>query len=150
MLFKLLRIEACWRMSFQGNPSINQVINLWSRALNLSQSQLQDTSQNCRRNKAKQFESEIIQEKHNFILVKQLKSGKPSVIYAGFDPTAPSLHVGNLLVVTSLLHFHRAGHKVSLELMIRFSKMEKLLLSLFLKHGFHSKSEDVLVGIGLS
>jgi len=47
-------------------------------------------------------------------LVKQLKSGKPSVIYAGFDPTAPSLHVGNLLVVTSLLHFHRAGHKVVL------------------------------------
>ena len=41
-----------------------------------------------------------------------MKSGKPSVIYAGFDPTAPSLHVGNLLVVTSLLHFHRAGRKV--------------------------------------
>ena len=38
--------------------------------------------------------------------------GTPAVVYAGFDPTAPSLHVGNLLVLTSLLHFHRAGHKV--------------------------------------
>ena len=38
--------------------------------------------------------------------------GTTAVVYAGFDPTAPSLHVGNLLVLTSLLHFHRAGHKV--------------------------------------
>ena len=48
------------------------------------------------------------------VSVSLLESPKPSVIYAGFDPTAPSLHVGNLLVVTSLLHFHRAGHKVGL------------------------------------
>ena len=27
----------------------------------------------------------------------------PNVLYAGFDPTAESLHVGNLVVVTSLL-----------------------------------------------
>lgn len=47
-----------------------------------------------------------------YFSVSLLESPKPSVIYAGFDPTAPSLHVGNLLVVTSLLHFHRAGHKV--------------------------------------
>ena len=48
------------------------------------------------------------------VSVSLLESPRPSVIYAGFDPTAPSLHVGNLLVVTSLLHFHRAGHKVGL------------------------------------
>ena len=46
------------------------------------------------------------------ILVSLLESPKPSVVYAGFDPTAPSLHVGNLLVITTLLHFQRAGHKV--------------------------------------
>jgi hypothetical protein len=33
-------------------------------------------------------------------------------VYAGFDPTASSLHVGNLLVLVGLLHFHRAGHRV--------------------------------------
>ena len=32
-------------------------------------------------------------------------------IYAGFDPTAQSLHVGNLLVIMGLLHAQRAGHK---------------------------------------
>ncbi|MDE3174421.1 MAG: tyrosine--tRNA ligase [Gemmatimonadota bacterium] len=31
--------------------------------------------------------------------------------YAGFDPTAPSLHVGNLVPVMGLLHLQRAGHR---------------------------------------
>ena len=47
------------------------------------------------------------------ISVSLLESPRPSVVYAGFDPTAPSLHVGNLLVITTLLHFQRAGHKVT-------------------------------------
>ena len=33
-------------------------------------------------------------------------------VYAGFDPTADSLHVGNLAVIMALSHFQRAGHKV--------------------------------------
>ena len=44
--------------------------------------------------------------------VSVLQASQPTTVYAGFDPTAPSLHVGNLLVLTSLLHFHRAGHQV--------------------------------------
>ncbi|XP_037093566.1 tyrosine--tRNA ligase, mitochondrial-like [Pollicipes pollicipes] len=32
--------------------------------------------------------------------------------YSGFDPTADSLHVGNLLVLVALLHCQRAGHEV--------------------------------------
>jgi tyrosyl-tRNA synthetase len=31
--------------------------------------------------------------------------------YAGFDPTADSLHVGHLLPVMGLVHFQRAGHR---------------------------------------
>jgi tyrosyl-tRNA synthetase len=31
--------------------------------------------------------------------------------YAGFDPTAPSLHVGNLVPVMGLVHLQRAGHR---------------------------------------
>ena len=31
-------------------------------------------------------------------------------VYAGFDPTADSLHIGNLLVLVGLIHFQRAGH----------------------------------------
>uniref|UniRef100_A0A8C5N4Y5 Tyrosine--tRNA ligase n=1 Tax=Leptobrachium leishanense TaxID=445787 RepID=A0A8C5N4Y5_9ANUR len=42
-------------------------------------------------------------------LPELLKAGTQTV-YCGFDPTADSLHVGNLLAVLGLLHFHRAGH----------------------------------------
>lgn len=31
--------------------------------------------------------------------------------YIGFDPTADSLHIGNLVPITLLIHFQRAGHK---------------------------------------
>lgn len=37
-------------------------------------------------------------------------STSPQTVYAGFDPTADSLHIGNLLVIIGLLHFQRAGH----------------------------------------
>lgn len=33
-------------------------------------------------------------------------------MYAGFDPTADSLHIGNLLVLINLLHWQRGGHNV--------------------------------------
>jgi len=36
---------------------------------------------------------------------------KPRVVYAGFDPTADSLHVGSLLPLLLLRRFQRAGHK---------------------------------------
>lgn len=31
--------------------------------------------------------------------------------YIGFDPTAPSLHIGNLATIMLLMHFQQAGHK---------------------------------------
>lgn len=36
---------------------------------------------------------------------------KPRTLYAGFDPTADSLHVGHLLGVMMLRRFQRAGHR---------------------------------------
>ncbi|KAL0109397.1 hypothetical protein PUN28_014459 [Cardiocondyla obscurior] len=44
-------------------------------------------------------------------IVDLLKSS-PQCVYAGFDPTADSLHVGNLLVLMNLLHWQKAGHQV--------------------------------------
>ncbi|XP_029288805.1 tyrosine--tRNA ligase, mitochondrial [Cottoperca gobio] len=44
-------------------------------------------------------------------LPQLLKSGAQTV-YCGFDPTADSLHVGNLLAIIGLLHFRSAGHHV--------------------------------------
>lgn len=44
-------------------------------------------------------------------LPRLLQSG-PQTVYCGFDPTADSLHVGNLLALVGLLHFRSAGHHV--------------------------------------
>ena len=41
-------------------------------------------------------------------LLESLK--KPITLYVGFDPTAPSLHVGNLVVLLVLRRFQLAGH----------------------------------------
>jgi tyrosyl-tRNA synthetase len=41
-------------------------------------------------------------------LAESLKS--PITLYVGFDPTAPSLHVGNLVVLLVLRRFQLAGH----------------------------------------
>ena len=35
----------------------------------------------------------------------------PTTCYIGFDPTANSLHVGNLLPIMSLVHMQKAGHR---------------------------------------
>ncbi len=36
----------------------------------------------------------------------------PITVYCGFDPTAPSLHFGNLVQLIVLRHLQRAGHRV--------------------------------------
>ena len=37
-------------------------------------------------------------------------SSAPLRVYCGFDPTAPSLHLGNLLGIIVLAWFQRCGH----------------------------------------
>ncbi|HYN29071.1 MAG TPA: tyrosine--tRNA ligase [Dermatophilaceae bacterium] len=39
-------------------------------------------------------------------------SAGPVTAYCGFDPTAPSLHMGNLVQLVVLRHLQRAGHRV--------------------------------------
>ncbi|KAJ2425964.1 tyrosyl-tRNA synthetase [Coemansia sp. RSA 2531] len=36
---------------------------------------------------------------------------KPVAVYCGVDPTADSLHLGNMVALMGLLHFHLAGHQ---------------------------------------
>lgn len=52
----------------------------------------------------------IAQSTDREALVKQLDSGV-TTFYIGFDPTAPSLHVGNLVVLLVMRRFQLAGHK---------------------------------------
>jgi len=52
---------------------------------------------------------EILVEKE---LVKRLESGKPMRIKAGFDPTAPDLHLGHTVLINKLRQFQDLGHEV--------------------------------------
>jgi tyrosyl-tRNA synthetase len=45
-------------------------------------------------------------------LEQSLKSGKPLRVKAGFDPTAPDLHVGHTVLIRKLKHFQDLGHTV--------------------------------------
>ena len=45
-------------------------------------------------------------------LVERLKTGQPLRIKAGFDPTAPDLHLGHTVLLNKLRHFQGLGHHV--------------------------------------
>ncbi len=45
-------------------------------------------------------------------LVEKLKSGRPLRVKAGFDPTAPDLHLGHTVLINKLRHFQELGHHV--------------------------------------
>lgn len=45
-------------------------------------------------------------------LENKLKRGKPLRIKAGFDPTAPDLHLGHTVLINKLRHFQDLGHHV--------------------------------------
>ena len=45
-------------------------------------------------------------------LEKKLSKNKPLIIKAGFDPTAPDLHLGHTVLINKLKQFQDLGHKV--------------------------------------
>ncbi|MGQ0464664.1 MAG: tyrosine--tRNA ligase [Sporichthyaceae bacterium] len=53
----------------------------------------------------------VAQHTEREALEKALNDG-PVTLYCGFDPTAPSLHVGHLVQVLTLRRFQQAGHRV--------------------------------------
>jgi len=46
-------------------------------------------------------------------LTRSRETGKPLVIKAGFDPTAPDLHLGHTVLLQKLRHFQLLGHQVN-------------------------------------
>lgn len=52
---------------------------------------------------------EIISEED---LLKKLKENRPLRVKAGFDPTAPDLHLGHTVLINKLKHFQDLGHEV--------------------------------------
>lgn len=45
-------------------------------------------------------------------LIEKLKEGKPLKIKAGFDPTAPDLHLGHTVLINKMRTFQQLGHEV--------------------------------------
>src|SRR5215469_6298079 len=45
-------------------------------------------------------------------LERSLATGKPLRVKAGFDPTAPDLHLGHTVLIRKLKHFQDLGHTV--------------------------------------
>lgn len=45
-------------------------------------------------------------------LIEKLKTGRPLRIKAGFDPTAPDLHLGHTVLLNKLRQFQALGHQV--------------------------------------
>jgi len=45
-------------------------------------------------------------------LIEKLKLGRPLRIKAGFDPTAPDLHLGHTVLINKLRQFQELGHQV--------------------------------------
>lgn len=58
-----------------------------------------------------QWRGAVAQTTDETALREALAAG-PITVYCGFDPTAPSLHFGNLVQLVALRRFQRAGHKV--------------------------------------
>ena len=54
--------------------------------------------------------SEVLVESE---LVKKLSRGKPLRIKAGFDPTAPDLHLGHTVLINKMRQFQAFGHEVT-------------------------------------
>jgi tyrosyl-tRNA synthetase len=52
---------------------------------------------------------EILVEKE---LIEKLESGKPLRVKAGFDPTAPDLHLGHTVLINKLKQFQDLGHEI--------------------------------------
>ena len=53
----------------------------------------------------------IAQSTDRDALAKELAGDGPVTLYAGFDPTAPSLHAGHLVQMLTLRRFQEAGHR---------------------------------------
>src|ERR1043166_2402612 len=57
--------------------------------------------------------AEIIHERElRERLENSLKTGKPLRVKAGFDPTAPDLHIGHTVLIRKMRHFQQLGHQV--------------------------------------
>ena len=60
--------------------------------------------------------AEIARGTHDILttadLARKLRRGKPLLVKAGFDPTAPDLHLGHTVLLNKMRQFQQYGHEV--------------------------------------
>src|ERR1700738_4015574 len=57
--------------------------------------------------------AEVIPEKKLLEKLKRAQeTGKPLRVKAGFDPTAPDIHLGHTVLIRKMKHFQDLGHRV--------------------------------------
>lgn len=54
----------------------------------------------------------LVEEQLRQMLAKSAASGQPLRVKAGFDPTAPDLHLGHTVLINKMRHFQDLGHQV--------------------------------------
>jgi tyrosyl-tRNA synthetase len=91
-------------------------------------------------------------------LEARLKTGKPLRVKAGFDPTAPDLHLGHTVLLNKMRQFQDLGHQV-IFLIGDFTgmigdptgkniAMQKLTLSKFIKYSIKTRPNYALIRNG--
>ena len=53
----------------------------------------------------------LIEQYSNEEEVRELLS-TPQTVYCGFDPSASSMHLGNFVMISLLMRFQKAGHRI--------------------------------------
>ena len=77
---------------------------------------------------------ELISEEE---LMAKLKSKKPLIVKAGFDPTAPDLHLGHTVLINKLRHFQQLGHQIIFLVIVQFDKRARALYEYEFLGAFH-------------
>lgn len=54
----------------------------------------------------------LVEDQLRQLLTKSAASGQPLRVKAGFDPTAPDLHLGHTVLINKMRHFQDLGHQV--------------------------------------
>ena len=54
----------------------------------------------------------LLEEELKAKLARSVQTGRPLKVKAGFDPTAPDLHLGHTVLMQKMRHFQQLGHEV--------------------------------------
>jgi tyrosyl-tRNA synthetase len=97
-VLKVIALNAI--VPYGQNPLSSRAQNATVPQMTSIKEQLQELTRGC---------DEVLPEDG---LAARLKQKRPLVIKAGFDPTAPDLHIGHTVLINKMRQFQELGHEV--------------------------------------